>query len=289
MSDFDLSKFDLKSLAEPVSKLIDTVRSSVGIAYEPIRIVLQAKADAKAELILTAAEIEKQDMLTRAAIRINNREQRRQRNIESVLKIGVNELPEAVDKNPVDEDWVSSFFEQCQDVGNEQMQTIWGRILAGEVARPGSYSPGTLAVVKLMRHADAELFTKFCRFTWYILGRAVPAIPWRLPVEGDYSVASNESLSKLSKLGLIEHQPEGGIGMAPKPPKQTFPASYFNKKFTFSFNEGFGQKIRIGRAFYTDAGLELLTIAGGEPDDESMKMMIDEWRNGGMTIVEQPQ
>src|SRR5712691_8920424 len=82
------------------------------------------------------------------------------------------EMPESVSDKPVEQDWVSRFLEDCQDVSNEDMQTVWGRLLAGEVTKPGSFSFRTLATVKMLRPEVANLFTRLCSFVW--LNQRVP-------------------------------------------------------------------------------------------------------------------
>ena len=79
-------------------------------------------------------------------------------------------IPESVAYSPVDEDWITEFFGHCQDVGNETMQSLWARLLAGEVTQPGSFSLLTLSTVKTLTQSDAMLFTNLCRFVSYISG-----------------------------------------------------------------------------------------------------------------------
>ena len=74
------------------------------------------------------------------------------------------ELLQEVSQEPLDWDWAVKFFEMCKDVGNEDMQSVWAKILAGETAQPGSFSLRTLALVKTIRKVEAELFTKLCSF-----------------------------------------------------------------------------------------------------------------------------
>jgi hypothetical protein len=58
------------------------------------------------------------------------------------------------------------FFNYAQDVGNEEMQKLWAKLLAGEVSSPGSYSLRTLQAVHVLRQADAVLFQKFSTYVW---------------------------------------------------------------------------------------------------------------------------
>src|SRR5947208_71749 len=144
MADMNFSLIDTKALSEPVTKLIEAVRSAVGVIYEPTNIRRKAKAESDAAIIKLGGEIELRDIAQRASERINNRELRRQKNIESIVTQAQEELPETVDKHPVNEDWITQFFNLSQDVGDSEMQTVWARLLAGEVARPEGFSLRTL-------------------------------------------------------------------------------------------------------------------------------------------------
>ena len=57
-----------------------------------------------------------------------------------------------------DHDWTARFFNDVQDVSSEKMQVLWGRILSGQVERPGSSSLRTLGVLRDLDKDTANLF-----------------------------------------------------------------------------------------------------------------------------------
>jgi len=164
------SLIDLGKVSKPISKLIDAVSQGIGTLYEPTRIRRRARAEADAALIKAEGDIRKRELLKRAANRLAFQEMRRQENIENIVEIAAASLPETVSEEPVDKDWISRFFDECKDVSNEELQKIWGRLLAGEVANPKSCSRKTLAILKDLSQEDAKLFTDFCSFVWVRLG-----------------------------------------------------------------------------------------------------------------------
>lgn len=166
MADNNFSLIDLKALSEPACKLIEAVKDAVGVLYEPRHIRRVAKAQADAALINLEGEIELQEVAHRASERIRKRELRRQQNVESIVSSALEHLPSSISQDTVDEDWVTQFFEQCQDVGNPEMQSLWAKLLAGEVTQPGTYSRRTLNLVRLMSKDDAVLFTTFCGYVF---------------------------------------------------------------------------------------------------------------------------
>ena len=162
-----------------VAKLIDTVGEQIGLFLEPyhIRRKGQAEADvtaaetkAKAEIAVVRLEnkLALQGLEDRTEQRVRRREAKRQKNLEAITAQAAREIPGSVSDHPVDKDWVAQFFNHCQDVSNEQMQALWSRLLAGEVAKPGSFSLRTLASTRTLSKHDADLFTRFCALLWEV-------------------------------------------------------------------------------------------------------------------------
>jgi hypothetical protein len=150
---------NLGELSKPLTKLVEVVARGIGNAYEPIGTVRQAKAEAKAQLIRAGANIAERELLERAAARLGHVEVMRQENIESVVKIAEKQLPAEVDNKSVSQDWINHFFSGVQDVSDSDLQHIWGKILAGEVATPGSYSRRLIEFMKTMDSSEAAMLS----------------------------------------------------------------------------------------------------------------------------------
>lgn len=60
-----------------------------------------------------------------------------------------------------DEDWMMAFMRHAEDASSEQLQALFGRILAGQINRPGSFSRATLRAVADMDQAVADDFMWF--------------------------------------------------------------------------------------------------------------------------------
>lgn len=156
---------DLTGLSKPITKLIESVAAGVGVLYEPRRIRERAKAEADAVVFSARAEVEASELLERTGRRVADREVRRQTNLESILARAVDALPEEVADDPVEEDWVHRFIDAAQDIGSAEVQSLWARILAGEVAQPGSYSLRSLEALRLMDRRDAATVEILANYT----------------------------------------------------------------------------------------------------------------------------
>lgn len=166
MSEFNLIKIDGK----PLEKLFDVVSKGIGKIYTPRAIRKEADAKAyeievieraKAKAYLNRQEIE-QDLLDRIEERVLYREVKKQKNIDSVIIIAAEELKNEnnISDTPVDEDWTVRFFNVVEDISDEMMQQLWGRILAGEVKASNSFSIRTIECLKNITKQEAELFTR---------------------------------------------------------------------------------------------------------------------------------
>ncbi|MCP5268113.1 MAG: DUF2806 domain-containing protein [Zoogloeaceae bacterium] len=195
---------DLKGLSKPITKLVEVVAQGAGNLYAPIGTVRQAKADAKARVILAKADDEVRSIEGRAHSRVEYREAVRQENLEAITVEAARVLPEAVSADAVETDWVLQFFDCCQDVCDSAIQSLWGRILAGEVTSPGSYSKRTLQFLKTLDKWEAEKFSELCAFTithgegWHAL----------IGSEGLYaeireSLGKNDFIGHFISIGLI--------------------------------------------------------------------------------------
>lgn len=167
MAEFNLIKFEGK----PIEKLIDVVSKGIGTIYKPKAIRKEAEAKAyEIEIIERAktkalAEGKETDAETLARIeeRFVHKEIKRQNNIDNITKIAAEQLinETEVSEEPVDEDWTTRFFSIAEDISDEEMQTLWGRILSGEIKQPKSFSLRTLELLKNLSKEEAEVFTKF--------------------------------------------------------------------------------------------------------------------------------
>lgn len=173
---------DLAGLSQPLTKLVEVISSACGTMYRPTAI--RAEAAAKSEAIkllghaqtevdtarisavaLAKVEAKKISALPaidsiedRARQRLEYQSQQRQRNVEAIAQHAIVNLPEKVSSSPVDGDWKARFFRISEDISTLHMQELWGRVLAGEVAQPGTFSLRTLETLRNLSSGEASAF-----------------------------------------------------------------------------------------------------------------------------------
>lgn len=276
----DINIDPLKALSKPACKLIEAVRAATGVVYEPTQIRRRAKAEGEEKTILATADARATEIAYRAAARLGHVEVRRQENIESIIGKAIDYVPAEASDEPVDQDWIHQFFEQCQDVSNERMQALWARLLAGEVTLPGSFSPRTMNVVRFLRVEDAALFTKCCRFIWDDgYSYAHLRTPKTDELLNDSVGLRYVDFLALETLGLIQVGVSMGLMVT-----SDFRFTYYGHVHKLSVTQG--QK-RVLSYPLTDTGTELARIAITEPHEEYRSLLVARWRAQGMTVEEE--
>lgn len=170
-----------------LAKFIDVCAKGLGKVYEPIHLVRMAKAEAKSMKLLAEAarntsdvpmkinfedtsfstELETkevQELCERAIGRDLYFQMVKQRNIESVIGKAYTEIEneEIISEEPVEQDWILRFFSCAEEISDDDMQTLWAKVLAGEIKKPKSYSLRTLETLRNLTIHEAKLFERIC-------------------------------------------------------------------------------------------------------------------------------
>ncbi len=137
----------------------------------------RAEARARVKLIDASAHQIAQQMKTdpeyarAAASKFAQRIVRERVNIDQVSEIAAVDLksqPLALENEnepeapPISEDWLNAFESEAAQMSSEQMQRLFGRILAGEIRRPTSYSIKTIKLMSQLDNRAATLFSLLC-------------------------------------------------------------------------------------------------------------------------------
>jgi uncharacterized repeat protein (TIGR03899 family) len=302
---------DLAGLSDPLKKLIEVVSAGVGGLSKPY--LIRKTADAKAYEIKIIAEAIKEnqnDLKTikfneeklslmslddnslknnlslenRTQHRIEFKEQKRQKNIESITQKAAEDLESesVVSDDPVDEDWTSRFFDYAEDISSADMQGLWGRILAGEIKKPKSYSLRTLDTLRNLSTDEAEVFIKFGSLAIQSGGLAfLLNIKNEKLLEEEYQLKFTEKLL-LEELGLLStNDLQFELTKTDDHPIQTF----FTCNSTIIIHEKLANKPeqQVPVLAFTKIGQELLQLVKAEPKTEYLQLLATKLnRNNGL-------
>lgn len=211
---------DLWGLSKPLTRLVEVVARGTGAVFAPSLTKANARASAEKVKVLAAAmgsasetanlaisysdetlaiwkNPEQQDFhlencapSVRAQSRAAYQKLLRQDNLEQIASVAAQELSgdSEVPVSAPDQDWINRFFRAAEDISSEQMQQLWGRILAGEIRSPGKYSLRTLETVRNLTRADAALIESLARQAMWYRGSAF------IPVTDEKWLADNRNL-----------------------------------------------------------------------------------------------
>ena len=182
----------LTKLGEILQKIFNpqwTRKQADADAYADARKLQTIRENPDMEIVYIGDEMHARErtpeaLMRRAESRMVADAIRQEKNIENVLDAAASELKNAdnVSDLPVDEDWIARLFSIIKEINNEGLQYVWGKILAGEITTPGSFSMRTLETVRNLSQKEAETFQK--------------VLPLVMCSGGLYFITANEDLLK---------------------------------------------------------------------------------------------
>ena len=206
-----------------LEKLVDVTSSGVGAVAGPMLAPWKAQQEAKAQLIAAKGHAESLEIRIEAQSRaresltsqdlnivgeldientvkqrIQFQERKRQLNIEAVVNKAAVQLGDdlVADSEP-DHDWTARFFTEVQDVTSEDLQSLWAKVLAGEVRKVKSTSIRTLSILTNIDQGTARLFTNFCSACMFLPPGEGVLLDARVP-----SLGGNAAQNSLEAHGL---------------------------------------------------------------------------------------
>jgi hypothetical protein len=275
---------DVLGLSQPLTKLIETISNGVGTLYKPVHLKRMAKAKAEEIRLISEAitqnailpisyqhgsididSTDVQNLLLRAEQRLLLDEMKKQQNIDAIVANAAEELrgKEKVSDTPVDEDWSSRFQNIAKDISSEEMQFIWGKVLASEVENPGSFSLRTLETIRNLSKTEASRFQGI--------------LPFVIEMKGECFLASNEDIMEkygmmyadimiLNECGLVELS---GISYNPMMKKGDAWEMFTDERVAVvAGSSETAVKVTFSAYALTNAGRELYRILAHAPNNE---------------------
>lgn len=78
------------------------------------------------------------------------------------------------EESELDDDWLSAIARHAENATSERLQQIFGRVLAGEIKRPGAYSLFTLDLLSKLSEKDAKVIVSIAP---YVIGNGIYLTP----------------------------------------------------------------------------------------------------------------
>lgn len=237
---------EVRSIIDKEAEQIEMIDSDGGIVEEAIELYHDKKQPIE----------EVKALYGRTCSRMLYQEMRKQQNIENVVAKAKENLVEEsqVSEEEVSEDWLLRFFNSVQDISDEDMQRLWGKILAGEIKKPNTFSLRSLDVLSKMTKREAQIF--------------VELRPYIISYRGTWAILNDDELNKryhisyekiltMSECGLMDSSGIMSITLtiAPKYPLELV----YDMEF-FKSNNVEEKKISIPIYKLTQTGIDILNV-----------------------------
>lgn len=147
-----------------LAKFADTISFALGGTARGEKKMADAKAyaaEVEARTKYKVALIEAQGQETLANY-VMAKESRKLSNTMAVIEKAQSHFTEGekVSDEPIDEGWKNRFFNIVEEISDDELREIWGRVLAGEIKKPKSYSLRTLECLRNLNKEEASLIVK---------------------------------------------------------------------------------------------------------------------------------
>ena len=280
MTDNPLAK--LGELTKPATVLVEKISDAVGGIFKPCQIVRVAKAEAEADRIRAESEIQVTDLHRRAMQRFFEEEAKNQSNMEEITRKALPHLKVDASPEDVENDWIRNFFDKCRLVSDDEMQELWGKVLAGQANAPGGYSRRTVNLLQSLDKEDAIQFTQLCGCGWMVGGVTLFVYDVTKRIYADMEITFG-SLAHLDAIGLIRFESLAGFQRKDLP--ERFMVHYFGTPVILDLKEDMDNSISVGQVLLTQAGEELAPIAGAKANESFFGYVLQQWIKMGINIA----
>jgi hypothetical protein len=157
-----------KAIGDLVAGAVDVPVAYFESKSQQIRTEAQALSFVTKKASEAAAKKFKTDeeLVERAINHFGGKLFKEQINREKITAKAIDELkndpPTQDSDSEIDEDWLSMFSRIAEQKSNADVQLFLAKILAGEIRKPGSYSPQTIQILSTLSQNVARIFQSFC-------------------------------------------------------------------------------------------------------------------------------
>lgn len=177
-------------------------------------------------------------------------------NQAQIISNAINNISNTASTNNLDADWLNFFLSFAENISDEEMQLIWGKLLASKINGVANINRKVLQIFSCIEKEDIDVFCKLCSLTFRNMEKSEAIYPFiyikNHPAYYNKFGIRRYHLASLDNLGLIEFDIHSGFVLPQKVPV----IGYENKKICFRSNK----RINNGNVRFTHAGQALYNI-----------------------------
>lgn len=169
----------------------------------------------------------------------------------------------------VEDDWLFTWREYSGRIAAEDLQRLWGSVLAGEVKSPGKYSMRTLELLKTLSKAEAEEISRLARYS--IDGRIARSQKGYLETMG----IKFGLLLRMQQMGIVSGVEAIGLNVTYKTSIEGkfIKPLLSNGKVLIVENDDAAKTLTLDVYMLTEVGKQILGLGTFEPDLEYLKLV----------------
>jgi uncharacterized protein DUF2806 len=138
-----------------------------------------------------------------------------------VVEIAAQEITQSLQSTGtdalIDDDWLAFFKGKVDQLGTEEAKLLFGKVLAGEIKQPGSFSKRSIGILAEMDPVVGKLFDSLCNISTVISKQHVRVVTLGMGDVGENSLEEFglpfEALNHLIDAGLIFSEYDTFVGM----------------------------------------------------------------------------
>jgi hypothetical protein len=305
-----ISAEDFFGLGRAADKVMEALKAGIGPVLEPWIRSRLAAADQQAargwvevtkDSGLSIRELEINTLSGRAQLRVRAEQVQQQENREAVAVHTLREIADlskdesiSTDPETVAPEWLNRFWRLAQDVTNEDLQSVWGRVLARKATGAGAISARTLEGLSLLEGWEIEELARIAPCVVSTTRNGVTSMELithfsALSVsKNDYELINKRLIQLIDKFDRVHF---GGIGL--------LNVSGF---FQFNFIVANGQSLVLGgkrrvmhlaskapvgagsAAIFSRTGEEILGLIKSPPNESYVQVVLDGLNFQGITV-----
>lgn len=179
------------------------------------------------------------------------------------------------------DDWLFRWRDHAGEVSAEQLQMLWGKLLAGELKSPGSFSLRALEFLRNLSSNEAEEIAFLSRF-----------VVKNLIVRSQRKVLEEEGISlgfllRMQELGVVSGVESVGLNMTYVSSEATrfvqVLCSY--GRVLVATHEDPNKTLVLGMYNLTDVGRQILRLGTFAPHEKYLRKIGEEIKNQGFSVA----
>ncbi|NIA89190.1 DUF2806 domain-containing protein [Rahnella aceris] len=161
----------------------------------------------------------------------------------------------------IEDDWLLRWRDNAAATSSEQLQSLWGKVLAGEVKTPGLFSLRTLDFIKNLSQKEAIEIERL--FSYVMVNYLFKTKGHGLNSEFESEELDFDFLSKMQHLGIVTGTDGLGLSTTFKSVKaESFSVYFFyDNKVMEIFDEDQSKKLEFSVVLLTELGKQLYSLS----------------------------